>query len=121
MKMSDIKQGHKLGLKFHFSFIGAMDGAGWSCCAYLQDNWDTDREGLGNFLRTARGEYKRHKTIDAWLRELITIGAPSDCNRSAYSIVFSCLPSLKEPFPDLSPVDQAELDQAEIAFTNHDR
>ena len=120
MKMSDVKQAHSLGVNLHFQFIGVLDGKGWSCCALLHDTFNTDNEGLGNFIRTARGEYKRHKTIDAWLKELVTVGAPSQCNRSAYSIVFSLLPSLKEPFPDLSISDQVELDRAEIQFCNRD-
>ena len=45
MKMSDVKQAHSLGVNLHFQFIGVLDGKGWSCCAFLQDTFNTDNEG----------------------------------------------------------------------------
>lgn len=91
MTISDLKKAHSLGVQFHFSFISGLDGHGWSCSVDLLDDWNTDNQGSGEFIKTARGDYKRHKTIDAWLFDLVRNGdAPKEPRQDQFSILFRC-------------------------------
>jgi len=76
MNTRDLEKAISLGVDFRFQFIGSKNHfGGWALHVALRK----DNDDEGQFIKTARGEHKRYKSLDTAIAELIRIGIPTDC------------------------------------------